>query len=194
MELKRDHRPFATVAPAIDAHGAHHRVSFWHETVDVVPGPPLRGEHRAQVAIVGGGFTGLSIAYYLKTYAPELEVVLLEAGVVGHGASGRNGGFAMPLLGWDLLYAVQQLGDAPAHTAYRMMYRAVEHVKGLVARHGIDCDLESTGYLLINTCAAREDRARKELEAAQRLGFDHVWLDGPGVREHIQSDGFLSGV
>ncbi|MBI2422919.1 MAG: FAD-dependent oxidoreductase [Candidatus Hydrogenedentes bacterium] len=194
MELQRNHQPFATVAPAINAQGGHHRVSFWHETVDIRPGAALQGEQRAQVAIVGGGFTGLSIAYYLKRYAPELDVVLLEQGVVGHGASGRNGGFAMPLVGWDLLYVVQKLGDAQAHMAYSMMYRAVAHVKTLAQRHAIDCDLETTGYLMINTCAAREARARQEYEAAQRLGFDHAWLDARALQEHIRSEGFLSGI
>src|SRR5512145_1746031 len=56
------------------------------------PRPPLLGRITADVAIVGGGFTGVSTAWHLSRRRPDLGVVLLEAGVLGQGASGRNGG------------------------------------------------------------------------------------------------------
>ena len=194
MQLIRDARPFETAAPAVDAEGRHQPAGYWHETVSVTPGAPLAKTLSCDVAIVGGGFTGLSTAYYLKKHQPDIEVVLLEAGVVGHGASGRNGGFVMPLIGWDLLYTVEKIGDKAAGDAYRLMYRAVDHVKRLVAEQNLDCDLEATGYLLLNTCGARERRARREHEAAKRLGFDHQWLEGAALEEHLRSERFKSGV
>ncbi len=194
MRLTLDPRLFQSAAPAVDEEGRHRPVGYWQETVPVAPGAPLAERLRCDVAIVGAGFTGLSTAYHLKKYKPDLDVVVLEAGVAGHGASGRNGGFVMPLIGWDLLYTVQKLGEEAAGAAYRLMYRAVAHVKRVVADHGIDCDLEATGYLLLNTCEARERRARRELEAAHRLGFDHEWLEGAALAEHIRSDCFRSGV
>ena len=194
MHLRSDHRPFQSLAPTVSESGAYQPVSFWQEMIDVTPGPPLAEDLACDVAIVGGGFTGLSVAYHLKKAWPDLEVVLIERAVVGHGASGRNGGFVMPLIGWDLLYAAHKLGEDAAGAAYRLMYDAVEHVKRMVAEHQIDCDLETTGYLLLNTCAAREARARQELEVAQRLGFDHEWLEGDALDEHIRCDHFLSGV
>jgi glycine/D-amino acid oxidase-like deaminating enzyme len=68
---------------------------YW---IDSVGGPPRRrealpGSVEADVAIVGGGFTGLWTAYYLKRRDPSLRVVLLEADFCGAGASGRNGGW-----------------------------------------------------------------------------------------------------
>ena len=57
--------------------------------------PRLEGEERADVCIVGGGFTGLWTAIRLKEHDPALDVVLLEADVCGGGASGRNGGFVL---------------------------------------------------------------------------------------------------
>lgn len=194
MRLVRDTRPFEIAAPVLDAEGRHQPVGFWHETVSVAPGAPLAETLSCDVAIVGGGFTGLSTAYYLKRYKPDLEVALIEAGVVGHGASGRNGGFVMPLIGWDLLYTVEKLGDNAAREAYRLMYRAVDHVKRLVSEQAIDCDLEATGYLLLNTCAMRTRRARREHEAAKRLGFDHEWLEGGALEDHLRSDRFKSGI
>jgi len=194
MHLKTDPRPFRALAPAVSESGAYRPVSFWHETVDITPGAPLAGDLSCDVIIVGGGFTGLSVAYHLKKAAPGLDVVLIERDVVGHGASGRNGGFAMPLLGWDLSYAAQKLGEDAAGSAYRLMYKAVEYVKRLVADNKIDCDLETTGYLLLNTCAARESRAREEFELARRLSFDIEWLEGDALKEHIRSPHFRSGL
>jgi len=194
MNLASDHRPFRSLPPAVSESGAYLPVSFWHETLDITPGAPLAEALDCDVAIVGGGFTGLSVAYHLKSARPDLEVIVIERAVVGHGASGRNGGFVMPLIGWDLLYAAQKLGEGAAGAVYRLMYDAVEHVKRAVAEHDIDCDLETTGYLLLNTCAAREARARKEIEVAHRLGFDHEWLEGEALKEHIRSDHFRSGV
>ena len=194
MHLKLDNAPFANVKAPVAPDGRHQAVSFWHETVDIVPNKPL-GEHIAcDVAVVGGGFTGLTNALYLKKYRPELEVVLIERGVCAHGASGRNGGFAMPLIGWDLLYAVEKLGLEKGGEAYRFMYGAVDHLKQMVKEHNIACDLEETGYILLNTCARREKRARKELAASHKLGFDHQWLEGADLQAHIKCAQFRSGV
>jgi len=74
-----------------------------HETI--APRPPLeplQGDRRCDVAIVGGGFTGLWTAFHLTRTDPTLDVVVLEAHSTGFGASGRNGGFAMTLLDMSL--------------------------------------------------------------------------------------------
>ncbi|MCP4629465.1 MAG: FAD-dependent oxidoreductase [bacterium] len=67
--------------------------SYWMTTRDYTPGEPLREDIEADVAIVGGGFTGLSSAYHIKKAEPNLRIALLESEVIGFGASGRNGGF-----------------------------------------------------------------------------------------------------
>ncbi len=193
MHLRLDERPFSTVPPAV-ANGAYQPVSFWQETVDVTPGVPLAEDLDCDVVIAGGGYTGLSVAYHLKQQKPDLDIVILERSVVGHGASGRNGGFAMPLIGWDLYHAASALGEETAGAAYRLMYQAVDHLKQVVAEHQIACDLEATGYILINTCTAREKRARRELELAHRLGFDHTWLDRDALQDYIRCDQYRSGV
>lgn len=194
MRLRLNPKPAASATPPVDAAGRHQAVGYWHETIEVVPGMPLTESVSCDVAIVGGGFTGLSTAWHLKKYCPDLDVVVLEAAVIGHGASGRNGGFVMPLLGWDLLYSAEKLGDEVARDAYQLMYDAVNHVKQVVHDNKIECDLEATGYLLLNTSAVRERRSRREYETAHRLGFDHEWLEGEALDAHIRSDCFRSGV
>ena len=69
-------------------------ISFWYaNTQTPARRAPLPGDREAEVCIVGGGFTGLWTAYYLKRARPELDVVVLEREFAGFGASGRNGGW-----------------------------------------------------------------------------------------------------
>lgn len=160
----------------------------------MVPGPPLRGQVDCDIAVIGGGFTGISTAYELKRRDPKLEVVLLERTCIGHGASGRNGGFAMPLLGWDLVDAVRKLGKERAAEAYRLMYDAVAHLKDFVHSSQIDCDLEETGYMLLATSSARKRRMTKELGLAHSFGFKHEWVDKAALYHYIRSDSFQAGL
>ena len=62
---------------------------------------PLRGRHKADVVIIGGGFTGLSSAYNIHRRFPDKKIILLEGACCGYGASGRNGGFADPATSWS---------------------------------------------------------------------------------------------
>jgi len=194
MHLKLDPTPFATVPPAVRGDGTYQPVSYWQTTIDVTPGEPLREAVECDVVIIGGGYSGLSVARHLKQLEPKLDVVVLEHSVVGHGASGRNGGFAMPLLGWDLYETVKALGEKEGKRAYDLMYRAVDDFKRLIHEEQIDCDLECTGYLLVNTCAMREKRARQEYELAHQLGYEHQWLEGAALEEYIRCEHFRSGV
>lgn len=194
MRLKLNRQPFATAKSTVDESGRYRPISFWQETVAVAPGEPLRGALDCDVAIIGGGYTGLSTACELKRLDPGLSVVVLEQAVVGHGASGRNGGFAMPLIGWDLSDAKRQLGDEGAQAAYRLMYDAVDHLKETVAREQIACDLEATGYLLISSAPAHDAHIEHEAELGSKLGFDLRLLDAAAVREHVRSDSFRNGV
>jgi glycine/D-amino acid oxidase-like deaminating enzyme len=74
--------------------------SFWLDTYGPYsPNPPLQGEVKVGVAVIGGGFTGLSTAYNLRQDHAAMSVAVLEAEIVGYGASGRNGGFSMTLFG-----------------------------------------------------------------------------------------------
>ena len=84
---------------------------LWHSTYGPYrPSPPLTGSIEADVAIVGGGFTGMATAYYLLKAEPSLKVVVLESEVVGYGASGRNGSFAMTVVGLGLDVLVKLKG------------------------------------------------------------------------------------
>ena len=105
-------------------------VGYWHETIDPAIDPPLRGAAHVDVAIVGGGFTGLATAYELKRAAPQLRVAVLEAETIGYGASGRNGGFAMTLFGLQMSITAARFGKQHAREAHRC-----HHVRGRLHVH-----------------------------------------------------------
>jgi len=71
---------------------------YWWDTESVTPGEPLAGTERADVCIVGGGYTGLWAAYFLKQAEPTPDVVVVERSWAGSGASGHNDGYAMTVL------------------------------------------------------------------------------------------------
>ena len=122
--------------------------SFWLEqaSANYIENPPLEGTARADVVIIGGGFTGVSTAYHLKKTQPGLRVMLLESDVIGYGASGRNGGFAMTLFGLTLGITALRFGKQRAREAHAYMKRAVTHVGDLVRDNQINCDYEYNGF------------------------------------------------
>ena len=168
--------------------------SFWLEGGEYEPGEPLQGERTADVAILGGGFTGLSAAYFLKLAQPSLEIALCEKEVVGYGASGRNGGFVMPLLGWNIPDVHRQLGQERTRAAYEFMYDAVDHVDRMVSEHQMACDYERTGYLMLAMNRARLGHLEREVALAHGMGFDwYRMLSREELAEHITSPAFIGG-
>jgi putative aminophosphonate oxidoreductase len=121
---------------------------------DAPPPRALEGDARADLCIVGGGFTGLWTAILVKQARPELEVVLLEADVCGAGASGRNGGC---VLTWSTkFFTLQRLyGEAEAVRLVRASEQAVLDIEHFCAAHGIDCEWRRDGTLFTATSAAQ---------------------------------------
>jgi len=134
--------------------------SFWLGAEEYQENPPLAEDIEVDLCIVGGGFTGLSSAYYIKKTHPNLSIALLENEVVGYGASGRNGGFSMPLLGWNISYLVWAFGEERAKPAHHFMLSCVRRTKALVENEKIDCDLEYNGLMVL----ARQERQFRGIE------------------------------
>jgi glycine/D-amino acid oxidase-like deaminating enzyme len=166
---------------------------FWHASYgDYAPSPPLSGSVEADVAIVGGGFTGIATAYWLLEAEPSSKVVVLESEVVGYGASGRNGSFAMTVVGLGLDILAKLKGREFALAAHRYMERAVDTVGELVDKEGLDCDYIRPGFLRMATTPAYVKRIQKEVELASSLGIDGIeWLERDTARERVRSDLYL---
>jgi gamma-glutamylputrescine oxidase len=152
-------------------------LSFWVETPDELPCAPLRGEARAEIAIVGGGLAGLSATYHLIQERPELDIVLLEANRVGSGASGRNTGMLGPRVGRSLVDLCRRYGETDARRLYQATIDAVSQVKALIYAEKIACDLEETPQVKAAVTSQQVDALQAEGRMLEKLGFAGSWYD-----------------
>jgi glycine/D-amino acid oxidase-like deaminating enzyme len=150
---------------------AYRRRSLWLERVEdsLVPRAPLDADAECDVAIVGGGFTGLWVAYYLKTLAPELRIVVLEREISGFGASGRNGGWASTgIAGSPRAY--RRADAEEIRRATRETQTAVDEIGRVVAAEGIECGFRKEGVLTVATSEPQRQRLARLLAGAERTG------------------------
>jgi glycine/D-amino acid oxidase-like deaminating enzyme len=155
----------------------------------------LEEDIRADVAILGAGFTGLSTAWYLRQADPSLRVVVLESDVVGYGASGRNAGFVTTHMGTGLRMTASRFGKEKARQAHDFAVRAVRHLGELVEEQGIDCDYEKNGELVVATNPAQVDRLQAGIRLAQKLGIGGMrWLDARELSEEVDSPLYLGAI
>ena len=127
--------------------------------------PPLTGEVRADVVIIGGGYTGLNAALALREAG--VNVVLLEMGFCGSGASGRNSGHLAPSMGKDLPSLVRHVGKARAAEFMRFNDRSVRNAEETFKKYGIDCDYEPAGNI---TCGVHDRHRAPLLKTAFSFG------------------------
>ncbi|WP_030441561.1 NAD(P)/FAD-dependent oxidoreductase [Actinoplanes subtropicus] len=134
--------------------------SYWLHTLGpITPRPPLDGDRAADVAIVGGGYTGLWTAYYLSQADPSLKIVVLEAEYCGFGASGRNGGWASGLFPVSEEKLTRRYGAGPAAAMHAALAGAVDEVGRAAAAEGIDCDYAKGGTITLARTPAQLRRA-----------------------------------
>ena len=120
--------------------------SFWTATANSHPAlDRLTEDIETDVAIVGGGFTGLTTAHYLQKSG--IACVVLEANDAGWGASGRNGGMAVLRYksGWSSL--AQRVGLDTAQRMFRMLHDGIDSLEATIAEHGIDCGFDRCGHI-----------------------------------------------
>jgi gamma-glutamylputrescine oxidase len=160
---------------------------------DYRPNASLHDDLKADICIIGGGFTGLSAAVACAEVG--LEVVLLEAEQVGFGASGRNGGQMIPgfnMAGDDL---VNLVGEEVGQKLYRLAISARDRVHAQIKRHSIDCDLQH-GH--IHLAAKKRDFAHLEEEVAfsnKMLGAGEAVLVPPSeIGQYVNVSGYHGGV
>jgi glycine/D-amino acid oxidase-like deaminating enzyme len=147
------------------------------------------------VAIIGGGFTGVATAHELKRAEPGLRVALVEAKTVGYGASGRNGSFAMTVVGLGFGTMAMLRGKTFVKDAHRYMTRAVDHLDDLIQRENLDCERLRPGFLRTATTPGYVKRIQHDIELMTALGFDDLhWLDAAQVRQRVNSQRYLGAM
>ncbi|MCV6586286.1 MAG: FAD-binding oxidoreductase [Marinibacterium sp.] len=176
--MKRIYAPFAYGDDPI-------RDRFWDSTVPPPPDlPPLQGDHVTEVAIIGGGYTGLSAA--LRLAEAGVDSMVLDAKPPGWGASGRNGGLVSTgsaKLGDDAIRRRYGAGEAQAF--FDAERAAVDGVADLIARHDLQVDRQSRGY----TYVAHRPDAVDELHAygqsyRTRYGLDYEYIPPEAMADH----------
>jgi glycine/D-amino acid oxidase-like deaminating enzyme len=174
--------------------------SWWLEDAlakegDPPPAPPLAGDATADVAIVGGGYTGLWTALALRERAPELRVALLEAEICGHGPSGRNGGFVHGY--WASLASILPvLGEARARELAEAGERIIPGIRAWAEARGEDVWLREAGMLEVSAAPAQDGGVGHAVEAAARVGRadQAVALAPDEVARRVSSPVFRGGV
>ncbi|MDX6593647.1 MAG: hypothetical protein QOJ13_2843 [Gaiellales bacterium] len=126
---------------------AKHRSLWLHQALGREPDQPaLTGTTTADVCIIGGGFTGLWTAYWLKQWDPSCDVVLLDSDICGGGASGRNGGFV--LAWWAKFPSLEKLvGVTDAVELCRQSEAAIGEINEISESHGLDIQFRRGGWL-----------------------------------------------
>ncbi|MFF7181836.1 FAD-dependent oxidoreductase [Streptomyces sp. NPDC008121] len=144
-------------------------ISFWYAQEGTpAPREPLPGDTTADVCIVGGGYTGLWTAYYLKKAVPFLDITVLEASFCGYGASGRNGGWLYNGIAGRDRYAALH-GHEAAVRLQQAMNDTVTEVVRVAAEEGIDADIHQGGVLEIAHTPAQ--LARLKAFHAREIAF-----------------------
>jgi glycine/D-amino acid oxidase-like deaminating enzyme len=175
-------------------------VSYWWRARGGFPPrrPSLPGPLSADVCIVGGGFTGLWTAYYLKQAAPTLRVVVLEAAFAGFGASGRNGGWLTSALpGSRDRYARGPGGRDAVLDLQRQLRETVDEVARVCAAENIDADLVKGGELAVATTPAQLGRLQEELLADREWGLGEPqarFLSAAELAGRVRIDGGLGAI
>ncbi len=148
----------------------HTRHGWWlEEAGEVTPARPLERSATADVAIVGGGYLGLWSAWQLLELEPELDVVVLEAALCGHGPSGRNGGFCETLWG-DAETLRERAGDAAALAVCRASEDAVRGIGAWCEANEIDAWYRQAPMLRVATTGSQLRSSDEGVAAAAALG------------------------
>lgn len=144
--------------------------------------PPLQENLECEVCIIGGGFSGLATALGLLERGVS-NIVLLEAEQIGHGASGRNGGFVFGGFSLDNADLIKQVGREPARHLYQLTLDAVALIRQRIKQYDMDCDINESGVVLANWFDdARKLQSQREFMLRE---FDVDWT--PWSREQTRA-------
>ncbi|MEE8330649.1 MAG: FAD-binding oxidoreductase [Acidimicrobiia bacterium] len=162
------------------------------------PRPPLAGDTQVDVAIVGGGYTGLWTAYYLLAADPTLRVIVIEKDIVGFGASGRNGGWCVGELAAGPDRHEEVAGNDAARRFLRHLFDTVDEVGRVAATEGFDCHYAKGGTIRLARNAAQLARQREEVDEYHgHYGLtddDLRLLDGDEARSHLGASDVIGGL
>ncbi len=171
--------------------------SFWLETCgdDLTPRRPIRHSTKVDVAVVGGGYSGLWTAYYLLKTNPKLSVAVLEDQICGYGASGRNGGGCGGRLA-NQARLLATLAPADAETLEEVQQGVVPEIASFLEQEGVEADFQRSGSLSVavgsHQLAALERRASALL--ARNPNGPAQLLSAPVLERRVRISGAVGAL
>ena len=183
-----------TAAPSHPSLADARPACYWLDAPDPRPEPePLRGHLRTDLAVVGGGYSGLWTALLAKERDPSRDVVVVEGNRVGWAASGRNGGFCSSSLTHGLDNGAARWPDEIRHLE-RLGLDNLDAIETTTQRYGIDAEFERTGDVVVATEPYQLPLLDEYAELARRFGHDARVLDAAATRAELDSPTYLGGV
>src|SRR5579859_2885922 len=164
--------------------------SFWLEDAGdpLMPRPAMQRSEEVDVAILGGGYTGLWTAYYLLRNNPGLKVAIVEREICGYGASGRNGGWCSPRFPVSASAMTKRWGAEAARAVLLALQAAVDEIRDVSLREGIDTCFRASGTLTVARGAHQLPALKYAYAAYERLGLAgrYTFLSPEEVCERVR--------
>ena len=167
--------------------------SYYRATAPGERYAPLCGSQRARICIIGAGFAGLATAISLMEHG-ESDVVLLEAESVGHGASGRNGGFVFGGYSLDEQALLATVGAEQGRRLYQLTLGAVDQIRRRITQYGIDCDATHGGIYLANWFDDPRVLDERQRFMQEHLGVEWRRISRADFAEHARSERYFSAL
>jgi glycine/D-amino acid oxidase-like deaminating enzyme len=165
---------------------------YWLASERSAAAEPLRGDRRADVAVIGGGFTGLWTALFVKEIAPETSVALLEGESVGYGGSGRNAGIVGETVDHSHELAAAHFGEDEARELARIGRENLDELERFLSERGIDAEFRRPGQLVMALTPAHVAQLETSVAFAHRLGLsDWRLLSAGEARAEVDSPRYL---
>lgn len=153
---------------------------------------PLAGNIKADVAIIGGGLTGLSTALSLKKHG--VDVVIVEKSFCGSGSSGRNAGHLTPTIGKDIPTILKMFGREKARELIQFSDDAIKTTMSMIEEYEIDCDFVPNGNIIAAVHQSQEANLVKVTEIASDLGAHVEYLNNNAMRGKGIPSSFTAGI
>jgi glycine/D-amino acid oxidase-like deaminating enzyme len=168
----------------------YRKYSFWMENPgdDLTPRPALAQSTDVDVAILGGGYSGLWTAYYLLRTVPGLKVAVVEKEIVGYGASGRNGGWCSSKFPVTPGMLIHRYGRERARALMLAMNDAVDDVGRVCEQENIDAHFHNGGILTLARTQSHVPMLRASLDGYTRLGLEqqYQWLSAEEALDRVR--------
>jgi gamma-glutamylputrescine oxidase len=172
--------------------------SLWFETSglhDKKPNQPLLDrKSRADVAIIGGGLTGLSAAYHLAKADPSKRIIILEAAQCGYGASGRNGGHAIIYPTGHILELYKNLGIEAAKEYASIAAQGIDIIRSMINNDGLKCDLEETPFLGVAETPVHMKQLVEKQKKLSEIGIECQLHDKDFVKKTLNTELFHGAI